>query len=295
VVRRTRGEKIFNVFNIAFFVLVSLAVLLPVGFVLKKSLDVAGQGDLNLTIIPREFSIVYYRIVLQNQGIYRPFLNSIYLTVVGTALAVIFQAMGAYTLSKSRLPGQRIFMYMIVIAMMFSGGLMPLYLVVRALKLTNKLNGLIALTLINGWNMILIRNYYHSLPSSLAESAMLDGAGEFTVFRRIVVPLSMPVIAAIALFTGVGYWNMFFYVVIFITKPQFYTFQVKLNEIISVQQQMETQIDQMMSSTTATRGNLNSEGVASAIIIISMIPIIAVYPFLQRHFAAGIMGGSLKG
>jgi len=295
VVRRTRGEKIFNVFNIAFFVLVSLAVLLPVGFVLKKSLDVAGQGDLNLTIIPREFSIVYYRIVLQNQGIYRPFLNSIYLTVVGTALAVIFQAMGAYTLSKSRLPGQRIFMYMIVIAMMFSGGLMPLYLVVRALKLTNKLNGLIALTLINGWNMILIRNYYHSLPSSLAESAMLDGAGEFTVFRRIVVPLSMPVIAAIALFTGVGYWNMFFYVVIFITKPQFYTFQVKLNEIISVQQQMETQIDQMMSSTTATRGNLNSEGVASAIIIISMIPIIAVYPFLQRHFAAGIMVGSLKG
>lgn len=295
MVRRTRGEKIFNVFNIAFFVLVSLAVLLPVGFVLKKSLDVAGQGDLNLTIIPREFSIVYYRIVLQNQGIYRPFLNSIYLTVVGTALAVIFQAMGAYTLSKSRLPGQRIFMYMIVIAMMFSGGLMPLYLVVRALKLTNKLNGLIALTLINGWNMILIRNYYHSLPSSLAESAMLDGAGEFTVFRRIVVPLSMPVIAAIALFTGVGYWNMFFYVVIFITKPQFYTFQVKLNEIISVQQQMETQIDQMMSSTTATRGNLNSEGVASAIIIISMIPIIAVYPFLQRHFAAGIMVGSLKG
>lgn len=295
MVRRTRAEKIFNVFNIAFFVLVALAVLLPVGFVLKKSLDVAGQGDLNLSIIPREFSLVYYRLVLSDQGIYRPFLNSIYLTIVGTALAVTFQAMGAYTLSKRTLPGQRIFMYMIVFSMMFSGGLMPLYLVVRALKLTNKLNGLIAITLINGWNMILIRNYYHSLPASLAESATLDGAGEFTVFRRIVVPLSMPVIAAIALFTGVGYWNMFFYVVIFITKPQFYTFQVKLNEIISVQQMMETQIDQMMSSTTATRGNLNSEGVASAIIIISMIPIIAVYPALQRHFAAGIMVGSLKG
>lgn len=295
MVRRTRGEKIFNVFNIALFVLVTLAVLLPVGFVLKKSLDVAGQGDLNLSIIPREFSLVYYRLVLSDQGIYRPFLNSIYLTIVGTVLAVTFQTMGAYTLSKRTLPGQRIMMYMIVFSMMFSGGLMPLYLVVRALKLTNKLNGLIAITLINGWNMILIRNYYHSLPASLAESATLDGAGEFTVFRRIVVPLSMPVIAAIALFTGVGYWNMFFYVVIFITKPQYYTFQVKLNEIISVQQMMETQIDQMMSSTTATRGNLNSEGVASAIIIISMIPIILVYPALQRHFAAGIMVGSLKG
>lgn len=295
MLRRTRGEKIFNVFNIALFALVSLAVLLPVGFVLKKSLDVAAQGELNLSIIPREFSLVYYRLVLSDQGIYRPFLNSIYLTIVGTVLAVTFQAMGAYTLSKTKLPGQRILMYMIVFSMMFSGGLMPLYLVVRALKLTNKLNGLIALTLINGWNMILIRNFYHSLPASLAESATLDGAGEFTVFRRIVIPLSMPVIAAIALFTGVGYWNMFFYVVIFITKPHLYTIQVKLNEIISVQQMMETQIDQMMSSTTATRGNLNSEGVASAIIIISMIPIIAVYPLLQRHFAAGIMVGSLKG
>ena len=260
MVKRTHGEKTFNVFNVAFFVLVSLAVLLPVALVLKKSLDVAGQGELNLSIIPRQFSLVYYRIVLNDQGIYRPFLNSIYLTVVGTVLSVAFSAMGAYTLSKSKLPGQRIFMYLIVIAMMFSGGLMPLYLVVRGLKLINSLNGLIALTLINGWNMILIRNFYHGLPPSLAESAMLDGAGEFAVFRMIVVPLSMPVIAAIALFTGVGYWNMFFYVVIFITKPALYTFQVKLNEIISVQQQMETQIDQIMSSTNATRGNINSEG-----------------------------------
>jgi len=129
------------VFNVAFFVLVSLAVLLPVGFVLKKSLDVAGQGDLNLTIIPREFSLIYYRLCCRTRAIYRPFLNSIYLTVVGTVLSVVFNAMGAYTLSKSKLPGQRIFMYMIVFAMMFSGGLMPLYLVVRALKLTNKLNG----------------------------------------------------------------------------------------------------------------------------------------------------------
>jgi len=124
---------------------------------------------------------------------------------------------------------------------------------------------------------------------------MLDGAGEFTVFRRIVVPLSMPVIAAIALFVGVGYWNMFYFAVIFITKPQLYTIQVKLNEIISVQQQMESQIDRILSTTVASRGNLNSEGVASAIIIISMIPIIAVYPYLQRHFASGIMVGSLKG
>lgn len=282
-------------FNISLFVLVSIVVLVPVGFVLRKSLDAAGQLDVGLSLIPREFSLVYYRLVLRDQGIYRPFLNSIYLTVVGTVLSVVFTAMGAYTLSKSNLPGQRIFMYMIVFSMMFSGGLMPLYLVMRALKLTNKLNGLIALTLVNGWNMILIRNYYHSLPASLAESAMLDGAGEFTVFRRIVVPLSMPVIAAIALFTGVGYWNMFFYAVIFITRPELYTFQVKLNEIISVQQQMETQIDAIMSTANVSRGNLNPEGVASAIIIISMIPIIAVYPALQRHFASGIMVGSLKG
>jgi putative aldouronate transport system permease protein len=295
MIRMTRAEKIFNVFNVFFFFIVSVAILLPVAFVLKKSFDVGAAGQLNLSIIPREFSTLYYNVVLHDQGIYRPFLNSIYLTVVGTLLSVIFNAMGAYTLSKPNLPGQRILMYLIVVAMMFSGGLLPLYLVVRALKMTNKLNGLIALTLINGWNMILIRNFYNSLPASLGESAMLDGAGEFTIFRRIVVPLSTPVIAAISLFTGVGYWNTFFYAVIFITKPELYTFQVKLQQIISVQQMMETQFDQMMGSTNASRGNLNSEGVASAIIIISIIPIIIVYPYLQRYFATGIMVGSLKG
>ncbi len=291
----TRAEKIFNVANVSLFVLVSAAILLPVGYVLKKSLDAAGLGDIGLSLIPRELSLIYYRVVLRDQGIYRPFLNSIYLTVVGTAASMLFNAMGAYTLSRRNLPGRRLFIYLIVVSMMFSGGLMPLYLVVRALKLTNSLNGLIIITLINGWNMILIRNYYYSLPASLAESAMLDGAGEFTVFRRIVIPLSMPVIAAIALFTGVGYWNLFFYAVIFITKPEYYTFQVKLNEIISVQQMMESQFDQILGSTDASRKNLNAEGVSSAIIIISMIPIIVVYPYLQRHFTAGIMVGSLKG
>jgi putative aldouronate transport system permease protein len=295
MIRRTRAESIFNVFNVTFFLLVSVAVLLPVLLVLKKSLDVGAIGELNLSIIPREFSLLYYQVVLSDQGIYRPFLNTIYITVAGTLLSVLFNAMGAYTLSKPRLPGQRVLMYLIVVAMMFSGGLLPLYLVVRGLKLTNKLNGLILVTLINGWNMILIRNFYNSLPASLGESAMLDGAGEFTIFRRIVLPLSAPVIAAIALFTGVGYWNTFYFAVIFISRPELYTFQVKLQQIISVQQQMETQFDQMMGSTNATRGNLNSEGVGSAIIIISMIPVIIVYPYLQRHFATGIMVGSLKG
>ncbi len=293
--RRTTGEKIFGAANTTFLVLFSLAVLLPVAFVLKKSLDVAGAGQLGLSLVPREISLLYYRIVLADQGIWRPFLNSVYLTLVGTAVSVLFTAMGAYTLSRRDLPGRRLFIYMIVVSMMFSGGLVPLYLVVRALRLINKINGLIVVTFINGWNMILIRNYYYTIPPSLSESARMDGAGELLVFRTIVLPLALPVIAAIALFTGVGYWNMFFQAVIFINSPQRYTFQVKLQEMISVQQNMETQFDQMAGVTAEMRRNLNAEGVSSAIIVVSMIPIVLVYPALQKHFAAGILVGSLKG
>ncbi|MFP4384727.1 MAG: carbohydrate ABC transporter permease [Spirochaetia bacterium] len=232
--------------------------------------------------------------MVSDKGIYRPFLNSIYITTVGTLVALTFNAMGAYTLSKRDLPGNRIFIYMIVITMMFSGGLVPLYLVVKAVGLIDKINGLILMSFVNGWNMILIRNYYWSIPSSLPESARMDGANEFIIFSRIIIPLSKPVLAAIALFTGVGYWNMFFHAVIFINSPEKYTFPVKLNEMIVVKREMVHQFEQMAGGAMDTQ-NLNIEGVSSAIIILSMIPVIIVYPYLQKYFARGILIGSIKG
>ncbi len=291
----SRGEKIFAVFNLLMMAVFLLMIIFPVGFVLKQSLDIGARGELNLSLIPREFSLLYYQMILTDPGIFRPFLNSIYLTVVGTIVAMVINSMGAYTLSKRDLPGNRIMIYIILITMMFSGGLVPLYLVVVRLGLYNRLNTLILIAIVNGWYMILIRNFYWSIPASLSESALMDGAGDFVIFTRIIIPLSKPVLAAIALFTGVGYWNTFFHAVIFMSDPLKYTLPVKLRELISITTTLTEGQLEMALGAGAMRDQVSAEGVAAAIIIVSMIPIILVYPYLQRHFVKGIMVGSIKG
>ncbi len=295
MIRLTRSERVFNAANYALMSLFGLIMLVPILVVLRQSLDLGAPTGNAVQLWPRELSLFYYRLVVSDEGIYRPFLNSAYITAVGTVVSVILEAMGAYTLSKRMLPGNGFLLSMVLGTMLFSGGLMPLYLVVKTLGLINRLNTLILVTLCSGWNMILIRNYYWSLPESLTESARLDGADELVTFWRIVFPLSVPVIAAIALFTGVNYWNTFFYAVIFNNNPRAYTFPVKLNEVITVQQDMSNRFEQMAGASAILRQNLNAQGVSSAIIIVSMIPIVIVYPHLQRHFARGILVGSIKG
>lgn len=293
----TVSERIFNIAIYIFFVAFCILMLVPVLYVLKKSFDVGSSGELSLSLIPKQFSLFYYRIILNDKGIYRPFLNSAFITVVGTALSIFLESMGAYTLSKRDLPGNKIFIYMIIIPMMFGGGLIPYYLLIKYLGLMNKIAVLIIPACISGWNMLLIRNYYFSIPPSLSESAMIDGAQEFTIFWKIILPLSTPVLAAISLFTAVGYWNTFFSAILFINDPKKYTFPVKLREMIIVQQEMQRQIESMLIQTgeDTIRKSLNTEGISSAMIIISMLPIILIYPYLQKHFAKGIMIGSIKG
>lgn len=290
----SRGEKIFNVLNIFMMGAFIVAIMVPLLFVVKKSFDV-GAVEPGLSLIPNQVSFVYYKMILTNSGIYRPFMNSAYITIVGTGFSVFLEALGAYALSKRDLPGHRFFTYMILVTMMFSGGLVPLYLVVKNLGLIDKLSALILPGCISAWNMILIRNYYYSIPESLIEAAKIDGAQEHTVFFRIILPLSLPIIATVALFTGVGYWNTFFNAVIFINSPEKFTFPVKLYEMIVVQEQMVEKFDALAGNLEAMRQNLNAEGVSSAMIIVSLIPVIIVYPFLQKHFVKGIMVGSIKG
>jgi ABC-type glycerol-3-phosphate transport system permease component len=286
---------VFSAVNVALLGLFTIVILFPVLYVLKRSFDVGAQGELVLSLIPREFSFFYYKVVVTDASIYRPFLNSIILTVVGTVIQVSLEAMGAYPLSRKELPGNRFFIYMIVITMMFSGGMVPLYLVVRGLHLIDKFPWVLILPFcMSAWNLILYRNYYFTVPSSLRESALMDGAGELTIFVSVIVPLSMPVIAALGLFTGVNFWNAFFSAVIFINSPTKYTFALKLREILALQMEMNNRFERIMSPDMALK-NLNIEGMYSAIIILSMVPIIVAYPFLQRHFVKGILVGSIKG
>lgn len=295
MIRLSRGERVFAAINTGCLVLFGLAILFPVLYVLKTSFDAGAAGQLELSLVPREFSLFYYRMVLTDISIFRPFLNSIVLTICGTIVSLGLETMGAYPLSKKELPGNRLFIYMLVITMMFSGGLIPFYILVRTLKLIDKFPWVLILPFcISAWNLILIRNYYFSIPASLPESARIDGASEFRTFTAIVMPLSLPVVAAIGLFTGVGYWNTFFNAIIFINSPSKYTFAVKLREMLALQMTMLNESQRNLAIELEMNKSINTESLYSAIIVLSMLPIIVAYPWLQKHFVKGILVGSIK-
>jgi putative aldouronate transport system permease protein len=295
---RSLSEKIFNIFNIIGFFLFTLVMLIPITFVIKTSLDVSPVGEVQLTLIPQEFSLLFYRLVVNDESVWRPFMNSIIITIFGTTFSMIINALGAYTLSKRELPGSRFFIYfLVIIPMLFSGGIVPTYLLIRSIGLIDTLPDLFVPNMANAWRMILIRNFYWSIPKSLGESARIDGAQEFTVFFRIILPLSKPVLAAIALFTGVSYWNTFMMAVIYIRDPRKYTFPVKLRELIILGGDAEKNFEEMMMQLGLDPQEhfLTIEGLSAAMMIVSMIPIVLIYPYLQKYFAKGIMVGSIKG
>ncbi len=290
----SRGERIFKGFNVAFLTLITIVMVFPVLYVLKKSLDVGAQGEIELSLIPRQFSLIYYKSVFLKSSVYKSFLNSIYITFVGTAISIVMEALAACALSRRELPGARLLTYMLIGPMIFSGGLVPSYLVVKYLGLMDSLWAIIIPACVSGWNILLIRNYYWTIPESLRESARIDGAGEFTVLFRIIIPLSMPVMAAITLFTAVGYWNTFFSAILYINTPSKYPFQIILRELITVQQNIETEMMHMGLSSDNLK-NASSENLGAAMIVVSMVPILFIYPYLQKYFVKGILVGSVKG
>jgi putative aldouronate transport system permease protein len=292
--QRTRGEKIFNVCNIVVLSVFLLLMIFPVLYVIKMSLETGPKGVNNLSLLPKVPSLVFYRMILQKANVTTSFWMSVRITVVGTVLSMVLEAMGAYTLSSRKLPGHTFFTYLLIVPMMFSGGIVPLYLVVKYVGLMNSFWSMIIPSCISGWNIILIRNYYWSVPESLRESARMDGASEFTVFLRILLPLAKPVLAAIGLFTMVGYWNSFYNALMFISTPAMYPFQLVLREMISLIQDMDKQMMQAGISMEQM-ANVDSQSVSSAMIVISILPVLIIYPFLQKYFVKGIMVGSLKG
>ena len=295
--KRSFGEKIFNIVNIVMLTGFGIILMIPMLYILKKSLDV-GAVSSSITLWPDEFSLIYYEMVLKDKGIYGPFINTVLITVVGTSLALIVNSLAAYPMSRRDMPFGRFFVYyLVIVPMLFNGGLVPTFLVYKSLGMLSTLTVYILPALASGWNIVLIRNYYRSIPQSLVESATIDGANDFQVYLKIILPLSKPVLAAIALFTGVGFWNMFTPPIMYNSDPTKYTFAVKLREMVVVQEEMQRQFEAVLgSSAFAVNGmTLNNEGLSSAMMIVSIIPIILVYPFVQKHFASGIMVGAIKG
>jgi ABC-type glycerol-3-phosphate transport system permease component len=298
MLKRSLGEKVFNIFNLLGMLVFSVIIIVPVLFVFRNSFELSETSTTTLRLWPEQFSTVFYGMVLKDDSVYRPLLNSVFVTLVGTPLTLIINALGAYTMSKRELPGKNFFAYyMVIIPMLIGGGTIPMFLLIRSLGMIDTLWAIIVPGLASGWNMTLIRNYYWSIPNELTESARIDGAPEMTIFIKIILPLSKPVLSALGLLTGIGLWNTFYAAMIYIRSPIKWTFPVKIRETVMKNEGNDKLWEEMMvaAGLDPTELLINQSGLGGAMMVTSMLPILIVYPFLQKYFAGGIMVGSVKG
>ncbi len=276
--------------------LFALTILVPFIHILSLSFSpsyIATRGGLHL--IPKDFTLDNYIKVLSNSFIWNGYKNTLIRTIVGTPLVVFVTALGAYALSKKYFPHRSFWTLVIVFTMFFSGGLIPTYLLVKNLGLMNTYASMILPILTSAYTIVIMRNFFQSLPEEVEESCMIDGAGRFTIFFKIVIPLSTPIIATIGLWTAVSHWNAWYDVLLYITDERMFVLQIVLRRIIitGTQQLMDITTNGVL---TNIEDNVSSpEGLKSASIFVATVPILCVYPFIQRYFVKGIMIGSLKG
>lgn len=288
MINRSKGEKAFQVFNYIFLTLLGLAFLIPYLLIVVASFTpesvFLAKG---FTLFPGKFSVeAYAEILVPESGIINAFISSLIITIGGVVGQVTITTLTAYPLSKTNLVGGRACMGLIIFSMLFSGGLIPSYLwLAGTLKLKNNYLAVILPALLSPWNLILIRNYFLSLPSSVEEAAKMDGCNDFRIFLQIVVPVSVPIIATVTLFAAVDFWNAW-------SAPVLY-FDSNHHDMLPLTALLREMVQQDMDPSGGTRGV--SEAVKMATTVITTLPIICVYPFIQRYFMSGIMLGSIKG
>ncbi|WP_020617418.1 carbohydrate ABC transporter permease [Paenibacillus daejeonensis] len=287
------GEKIYLLAVYLVLAVAGLLCLLPlvhIASVSSSSLQAVASG--HVTFYPIGFSLDAYKQLIEGTPIMRSFLNSVQITVFGVIFSMLFTILAAYPLTRSYFIGRRTYTFGIVFTMLFGGGLIPTYLTIRSLELINTYWSLWLPGLVSVFNLLVLRTFMENIPTEVDEASRIDGCGEWRYLLRIVLPLSTPVLATLALFYGVGYWNAFFNVLMFINEP------AKFNLAVLVQQMIQSQT--MLSQMNAASGSseqimLTPEMVNAAAIIIMVLPMMAVYPFLQRHFVKGVMIGAVKG
>ncbi len=279
-----RGRTVFVIFNTLLMFAILLFMFVPIMKVISDSLD--QRAGYTLTLWPKEFTLNGYANIVQRSALYKPFIISVVFTAVGTMFYLGISTMGAYVLNQKKIPGAKGFLYFMMFTMMFQGGLIPLYMVVRGIGLSNNLlaplltAGLGQIT----YYVILLKNFFGTIPASLSEAAEIDGCTPMGIFLQIVLPMSKAGLAAVGLFYAVDLWNHFFYFVIFINDREWYNFQVKLRELVLQDEQLDLGEVQVFPKT-----------LQNAAIIVAMIPVLILYPFLQKHFVKGINLGAVKG
>lgn len=285
----SKDEKIFNVANVIFMVFFLAIIALPLWNIVALSFnDATDAARGGIYFWPRKFSLESYYTVFEDSAIYKAFVISVAKTVIGVVLHTALTAMVAYGMSRRNLMGRKIYMNMGILTMFVSGGMIPTFLLFKELGLLNNFWVYIIPVLFSFYDMVILMNFFRSIPFSLEESAMMDGANPFIIFVKIILPLSLPVLATIALFHGVFQWNDYMTANIYIDDRSLYPLQMLLFRIVS-----ENLSPAVATGTNVVR-NTTSQSLQLATMVVTTVPVVVIYPFLQKYFIQGMTLGSVK-
>lgn len=294
-IKRSNGEKAFDILNVLIMILLMIVCMYPLLYVLFASMSDPYKlmQHRGLLMKPLGFTLNGYLLVFKNPNITIGFLNTFFYVVIGTSINLFVTSMSAYVLSRKNLLFGKPLMLMVTVTMFFSGGLIPFYLQVQRLGLVDSRLAIILPSAISVWNLIVMRTAFQSIPESLIESSKIDGANDFTILFRIIIPVSKATLAVIALFCAVGQWNSWFNAMIFLRDRSKYPLQLILREIL-----ISNDTREMMNLPKGSAQFIKADAYKTLIkystIIVSTLPILCVYPFLQKYFVKGVMIGSVK-
>lgn len=289
---KTAGDRVYITIVNLFVILCTLIAVYPLIYTISMSISEpihVAQNDIFL--LPKGFSTQAYKLVFDDPEIWRTYYNTLWYTVVGTALSVVLTVVSAYPLSRKRFFLRKKLMFFVLFTMYFSGGLVPQFLLVNSLGLYNTRWACIFPYLISAWNLIVCRSFFESIPDTIEEAALIDGASQYTILFKIFIPLSMPIVAIMILFYAVGQWNAYFSAMMYLPNADLHPIQMYLRKVL------------ILSNTQSAMGNtmgglersLTTQQLKYAVIVVAVLPILAVYPFLQKYFVKGVMVGSIKG
>src|ERR1700730_12707275 len=291
-IKQTRGERTFNVVNVSMLLVLVVVTAYPLLYVVCACLSdpsqlIANRGAL---VAPLGFSLDAYRLVLQNPMIAIGYRNTLFYVIAGTTLNVGLTCLVAYALSRRNVMLKTPIMILIIFTLFFSGGLIPTYLLVgQALQMQDTVWALIVPTAVNTWNLIILKTAFESVPVSLEEAARIDGANDFTILFRVVLPLSLPALAVVVLFYAVGHWNAYFNALIYIRSRDLYPLQLVLREIL-----ITSNMESMTTSVSSGDAFQIGQTIKYATIVVATLPILMIYPFLQKYFVKGALIGAIK-
>lgn len=288
------NERIAIVINYMLLVVLCLVILMPLVNILALSLNDGKDASLGgIAFWPRVFSVSNYIEVFKNPAVLQGMEVTLFRTILGTFLSVLLTSMAAFALKNKNLPGVGIASVFIVFTMLFNGGIIPYFMVLKMFHLNNTIWVYIIPTLYSAWNLILVRTFFQSIDQSMEESAKIDGAHDFQVLFRIYIPLSMPVLSVICLFNGVMHWNDWFSGAFYVTDEKLRPLQTILQQMLTAAEAMRKNLS--MNAMMSAGNSVTTESMKMAMVMISVVPIATIYPFIQKYFVQGIMVGSVKG